>query len=139
MTLVRQNTDYAFRVLVSLARRWPGEEVSARVLAEEGDVSYQFACKILQSLHEGKLVESSMGPKGGYRLSREPSEITMQDVVGVVQGPIKANKCMLETGACDRKGHCPLTVKMEDLEDCVNGFLKGVTLAEMAGTARPTS
>lgn len=131
MMVIRQNTDYAFRVMVNLAQNWPSKTVSARALAEAEKVAYQFTCKILQVLHEAKLLESTMGPRGGYRLSRAPEEITMLDVIRAVQGPISVNRCMLGRDNCPRMAYCFVTDKMAELQNWMESFLKGVTLQEL--------
>ena len=76
MNLLRQNTDYAFRMLVGLGKRH-GELVNVRVLAEESQVPQQFAAKIMQKLHDEGIVESVMGPRGGFRLAKHPSGIDL--------------------------------------------------------------
>jgi Rrf2 family protein len=131
MTVLRQNTDYAFRVMVNLSRRWSKGVVSARMLAQEEDVAYQFACKILQVLHDAKLVESSMGPKGGYSLSRPPNEITMLDVITAAQGPLGVNRCMLGVDQCSRSPVCSVTGKLAQLQQSMESFLEKVTLEEL--------
>ncbi|MBN2376631.1 MAG: Rrf2 family transcriptional regulator [Sedimentisphaerales bacterium] len=132
MNLFRQNTDYALRVMVNLAQRWPGRAVSARVLAQEGEVSNQFTCKILQQLHEANLLISCMGPKGGYRLSRPPAAITMLDVICAVQGPICVNKCMVGPDGCPRQHHCFISLKVAELQNTIENYLDNVTLDELA-------
>ena len=118
--------------MVNLAQKWPGKAVSARVLAQEGEVSSQFTCKILQHLHEANLVISCMGPKGGYRLSRPPGAITMQDVISAVQGPICANNCMVGPDGCPRRQHCSISLKMAELQNNIENYLDNVTLEELA-------
>lgn len=132
MNLFRQNTDYALRVMVNLAQRWPGRAVSARVLAQQGEVSSQFTCKILQQLHEANLLVSCMGPKGGYRLSRPPGAITMLDVICVLQGPICANKCMVGPDGCPRRQRCSISLNMVELQNIIENYLDNVTLDELA-------
>jgi len=133
MNLIRQHTDYAFRILVHLARRWPGAGVSARRLSREEDVAYQFTCKILQKLHEAGLVDSDLGPKGGYRLSRPPEKINMAEVVVATQGPVRLNNCMLGLGRCPRQPTCPVSRKLKDLQQQIDGFLTGSSLGALAG------
>ncbi len=135
MNVVRQNTDYALRALINLAGRYGRDVVSAKVLAEEEDISYQFACKILQKLQGAKLVKSSMGPKGGYYLSRSPSKVSLLEVIEAVQGPVSLNKCLLSADACKRKPNCPISEKLARLQEYIENFLGGVTLDEfLAGS-----
>jgi len=132
MEILRRNTDYALRLMVNLAWRDPEEAVSTRVLAGEEDVSYQLACKLMQQLHAAKLVESYMGPKGGFRLCRRAAELTVLDVIEAIQGPLLLNRCLLSDHACTRQDSCPVRVKMGELQSRMDEYLGGITLAELA-------
>jgi Rrf2 family protein len=136
MNVVRQNTDYALRALINLAGRYGRDVVSAKVLAEEEDISYQFACKIMQKLQAAKLVKSSMGPKGGYYLSKHPSKVSLLEVIEAVQGTVSLNKCLLSADACKRKPNCPVSEKLAQLQEYIESFLRGVTLDEFLAGGR---
>ncbi|HUW19087.1 MAG TPA: Rrf2 family transcriptional regulator [Sedimentisphaerales bacterium] len=138
MNIIRQNTDYALRVMVNLARNYNNKAVSAQVLAGQEDISYQFACKILQQLHKAGLVDSSMGPKGGFSLSRPPGRIGLLNVIEAVQGPLKLNKCLLGADACPRRPNCPVSVKLAQLQKYIEKYLRGTTLKEFSQGTGPT-
>ena len=133
MSLLKKTTDYAFRLLVSLARVWPKRVISARKLAKEESVSYQFTCKILQLLHEKHLVESVMGPRGGYRLSQSPERIYMLEVIEAMQGPLVVNKCMLNQDECSRRPCCPIVTKLDIIQHQMETYFRSVSLEELAG------
>ncbi len=137
MNIVRQNTDYALRAVINLARRYGQDVISTKVLAEEEDISYQFACKIMQKLQSAKLVRSSMGPKGGYYLSKPPARVSLLEVIGAVQGPISMNKCILGEDACNRKPNCRVSEKLEELQEYVENFLRDATLDEFLDKGGP--
>jgi Rrf2 family protein len=139
MSLLRQNTDYALRVMVHLAHDQTNGCISARTLAQEQEISYQFACKILQQLHEAKLVDSTMGPKGGYRISRPAEKITMNQVIEAVQGPIDLNRCMKGLMTCPRQSRCPVAEKLSTLQSHIGNYLEGITLAELSQNGHPTT
>ncbi len=133
MDILRRNTDYALRLMVGLARHQGNNgSVSTRLLAEEQDVSYQLACKLMQQLHDAKLVASAMGPKGGFRLNRPPTQISLLDIIEVVQGPLSLNRCLLRAGACPRARVCPVRGKISALQDRMGEYLGGVSLEELA-------
>ena len=137
MNIVRQNTDYAFRALINLARRYGRDVISTKVLAEEEDISYQFACKILQKLQSAKLVRSSMGPKGGYYLSKPPARVSLLEIIEAVQGRVSLNKCLLADDACKRKPNCGVSEKLAELQEYVESFLRDVTLDEFLDNGGP--
>jgi len=137
VSLLRQNTDYALRVMVHLARSDTNGCISARTLAKEQEISYQFACKILQQLHEAKLVESTMGPRGGYRLSRPAEEITMRHVIEAVQVPVNLNRCMKGLATCPRQPICPVAEKLAVLQGQIENYLEGITLAQLTADGQP--
>ncbi len=133
MDIIRRNTDYALRLMVGLARHQGNENsVPTRRLAEEQDVSFQLACKLMQQLHEAKLVTSCMGPKGGFRLNRHPAEISLLDIIEVVQGPLSLNRCLPKAAACPRANVCPMRGRIAELQSRMGEYLGGVTLEELA-------
>ncbi len=132
MDILRRNTDYALRLMVNLARRHTNGAVSTRTLAQEEEVSYQLACKLMQRLHTAGLVESSMGPKGGFRLRRGPADISIRAVIEAIQGPLRLNRCLLSRHACPRGDTCPVRVKMGELQNQMDEYLGSVALQELA-------
>jgi len=131
MDVLRRNTDYALRAIINLARCYGKKCVSARMVAEEEAISYQLTCKLLQRLHNAGLVESSMGPKGGFQLSTEPAKISVRQVIEAVQGPLRLNRCLLGVQACPRQKSCPVRAKLTGLQKLINGYLDSITLDEL--------
>jgi Rrf2 family transcriptional regulator, iron-sulfur cluster assembly transcription factor len=133
MDILRRHTDYAVRLMVGLVRHQENNgSVSTRLLAEEQEVSYQLACKLMQQLHDARLVDSCMGPKGGFRLSRRPAEISLLEIIEVAQGPLSLNRCLAKAGACPRAKICPVRGKIGELQGRMGEYLGGVTLEELA-------
>jgi Rrf2 family protein len=133
MELIRRDTDYAFRLAAQLAAAYGQDTaLSARVLAEENDVSYALTCKILQKLTHAGIVESVMGPKGGFRLAKQPQQIHFGQLIEAVQGPVIVNKCLMGGFKCTQK-KCPARPKMAALQNQINGYLNELTLAEFVG------
>jgi Rrf2 family protein len=85
----------------------------------------------MQRLHDAKLVDSSMGPKGGFRLSRKPSQINVLEIIEAIQGRLSLNKCLLSVDACSRQDDCPVHVKLAELQQTMDVYLGGITLQEL--------
>lgn len=132
MDVLRRNTDYALRAMVGLAGHQEKEPVSARELAREQEVPYQLMCKMLQKLHNARLVESCMGPKGGFRLGRKPSKISLRDIIEVVQGPVLLNRCLLGVYECPRRPKCAVSKKLAELQKYIDGYLGEIKLDELS-------
>ena len=132
MDILRRNTDYAVRLMVGLAAPTGADSVSTRLLAQEQDVSYQLACKLMQQLHEARLVASCMGPKGGFRLSRRPADISLLEIIEVAQGPLWLNRCLAQAGACPRAKVCPCAGRSANCKAAWESISRGVTLEELA-------
>ncbi|MBN1437641.1 MAG: Rrf2 family transcriptional regulator [Sedimentisphaerales bacterium] len=133
MNVLRQNTDYAMRLVGHMAAHYSDGAIPVRVMAEEEDVSYQFACKIMQKLHDAGLARSEMGSKGGYSLVRGPGEITLLDVVRAMQGGVTVNRCTCgeEKDMCPRKEICPVNDKLCELQGMVDSYLASVTIQDL--------
>ena len=132
MEVLRRNTDYGLRIIVNLARHFGnGELMSARQLAGEGNFSYELGCKLLQRLGKAKLVRSVMGPKGGFALARKPSEITLMDIINVLQGGICMNSCLAHGPGCEFESECEISTKLSCLQLYIDGYLGGITIEEI--------
>ncbi len=135
MDILRRNTDYALRAIAHLANHWKEGPVSTRDLANDEDITYQLACKIMQKLGKAKLVASCMGPKGGFTLNGDPSEISLLDVIIAMQGPVRLNRCLISdevcTKVCVKQPGCPVNAKLSQLQGNMNDYLSSVTLDQL--------
>ncbi len=132
MDVLRRNTDYGVRMMVNLAKHFNnGKLISARKLSQEGHFSYQLGCKVLQKLHKAGLVNSRMGPEGGFTLHKKPSEISLVEIITVLQGGIRLNRCLPGGEGCEFQGDCEVRTKLACLQLYIEGYLGGITLEEM--------
>lgn len=69
------------------------QPVSLRVVAERMQVSDGYLEEISALLRSAKLIRGQTGPKGGYRLAKAPSYITVEDIVCAIEGPIHLVEC----------------------------------------------
>lgn len=131
MDIVRRNTDYAARLMVHLAKHHGNSPISTRAAADQEQVPYQLACKLMQKLNNVKLVKSCMGPKGGFVLAKEPAKISLLEVVEAIQGPISINRCVLNEDACSRRMFCTVREKLAAIQESMTKELAAITLDEL--------
>ena len=131
MDLIRRDTDYAFRLAAMLAGVYAEKKaLSAKLLAKETQVSYTLTCKILQKLSHAGIVESIMGPKGGWKLAKKPEKVEFRQLIEAVQGPVSVNRCLMGGFKCPLKKQCPAHPKMAVLQSQIEDYLKELTLKE---------
>ena len=136
MNILRQNTDYAIRAMLHLASVYESHEaVSARKLAESESIAEPFAAKIMQKLTRAGLVVSTMGPKGGFSLSRSPAKINLRDVIEAMQGPVTTNRCSKAINECPNKCRCPVSRIVDGLDTTINNALSSITLKKVLDDA----
>jgi len=85
--------EQAIHSVAMLASLSPDGVLSAAALAEFHGVSTSYLLKHLQSLSGAGILSTVPGPKGGYRLAKEPGGITLLDIVLAVEGPAPAFRC----------------------------------------------
>lgn len=110
--------------------------VSAKRIADEFRIPPERLAKILQRLAKKKLITSHNGPKGGYVLTRLPSEITVGQVVRALEGPLSVVSCMTEHDDCPQFARCNLRGPVQKIQASITHVLDSMTLAELA--AEPT-
>ena len=128
---------YALRVMVDLAINSDGSYVAMKEVAERQQVSLKYLERILPLLVEKKLVEGVRGKGGGYRLTREPDEYTVGEILRAAEGDLAPVAC-LENGAkpCPRAGFCSTLPLWKELDTLVSDFLDHKTLADLITQTR---
>jgi Rrf2 family transcriptional regulator, cysteine metabolism repressor len=98
--------EYGVRVMVELARRGGAQPVALTEIAEHEGLPLAYLEHLVARLRRAGLVESRRGAHGGYLLAREPTEITMAEVVEALEGQIAPIECFSSTP--DASIHCVL-------------------------------
>ena len=106
--LITRATEYAIRALYHLAKQPEGEIVFKKDICKSQDITPAFLTKILQPLIKNGIVGSQRGVGGGFYLLKDPSEVTLLDVVEAEEGPLYLNQCLSPEGACERDIFCPM-------------------------------
>ena len=139
MLSLTKRADYALLALSYLAgvQDETHSLVNTREIAEQFDLPVELLAKILQILARGGLVASLPGPTGGYRLLRDARDITVAEVVDLVDGPLSVLHCSNDQGdTCKQFSRCTIRDPLAALAERVKALLEEVTLAEISLPAK---
>ena len=125
-------TDYGIVLMAHLAEGDSARVHNAREVASETELPLPVVSKILKSLARGGLLESHRGSKGGFSLARMPSEISVPEMIAVLEGPIGLTECALHPGACVQESSCHVREPWQRINDAVHAALEKITLADLA-------
>lgn len=127
-----KRADYGLMAIYFIASQGDEVTVSAKRIAEEFHIPPERLAKILQRLAKKKLIASHNGSKGGYVLTRHPSEITVGQVVRALEGPLNVVSCMSEQDDCPQFARCNLRRPVQKIQASITHVLDSMTLAELA-------
>src|SRR5271169_3151554 len=120
MLKLTKKADYGLIALKHLAVNSPAGS-SAKEIAETYGIPGALLSKILQKLAKNGFLRSEHGTNGGYKLARDPREITALEVIRSIDGPIVLTACFTEHGFCSHTDKCNVR---EPLRKVHEGILK---------------
>lgn len=134
---VSKKTDYALRALFTLVEHYNGTPIPIRELARRNDIPKRFLEQIMLALKAKGWVESLAGMRGGYVLARNPSKITMGEVVRHFDGILAPIACVSTSGykRCSQEPVCRFRRVFFDIRNYVTDVMDRSTLAEVAKRA----
>jgi Rrf2 family protein len=129
-------TEYSLIITLHLAKRHraDGGRVAARELAEAERLPPDYVEQILLRLRRADLVASVRGARGGYRLARDPAEISVRDVMAASEHQTFEMNCELhqvDAERCNPGSACSIRPVWVALQQRVDEFLEGITLADL--------
>jgi Rrf2 family protein len=136
MFRISRRLDYGLQLMIALANDTENRHQSTASLAEKLKIPLPFLHQIGHMLMQANLIKASPGPHGGVRLNQPAEEITVHQIVEVLEGPISLHPCPECTPACDRIDACSAQYAWSGLQDVVIQHLADVKLSALALTAQ---
>ncbi|MEI9992085.1 MAG: Rrf2 family transcriptional regulator [Rhizomicrobium sp.] len=144
--MLSNKAKYAFKAMFALAKLEPGALLQAWDIARQETISKKFLDLILLELRGSGLVRTVRGQHGGYALAKPPSEITLGQIVRIIDGPLAPIACASVTAYrrcadCKDEAGCLVRQSMRRVRDAASDILDHTTLAsalamQKAGKAR---
>ena len=127
--------EYAILAILDLSLSYEKEDVrTLEEISNDQTIPHPFLVQILLELKRAGLVESRRGAGGGYRLARHPKNITLGEVIRLVDGPLLPFKCAnntpVDNNDCAHHGNCVLSSVWADVRKAIKGVIDNITFEE---------
>ncbi len=130
MLKLTKKADYGLIALRHLAVVEANQSASAKEIADAYGIPLPLLAKVLQKLARNGLLTPVYGTNGGYKLARDPREISALEVIRTIDGPIILTSCFTQSG-CDQSGKCSVKEPLRRIHEGILQLLEGITISEM--------
>lgn len=121
---------YGVKAMLDLAVHYGTEPISIKSISERQGISEYYLEQLFAPLRRAGLIKSVRGAQGGYILNRKPIEITVLEIMDVLEGPVEISEC-LDNDECNKFESCATRVLWKKIQMSINSVMENVTLQEM--------
>ena len=121
---------YGVKAMVELAINYGGAPLSIKTISKRQNISEYYLEQLFSPLRKAKLITSIRGAQGGYVLSREPKDITVAEIMYVLEGPIEIAEC-IDGVSCDHLDCCATRLLWAKIKNSIDDVMKSVTLQDI--------
>lgn len=127
---VTRRCDYACRILRAACNSGDSY-ISVAEVAEQENIPYAFARSIQHDLVKGNLIKTVRGARGGLALNCDPSQVTLLEVLEVIQGPLSMSLCVTDSDYCDKQACCAFSKLWQGADSVLTEYFKSITLKDL--------
>ena len=127
------------RAVLELALSSGQGPLQVKIIAERQNISGKYLEQLVAILKLAGIVRSVRGPHGGYLLSRKPSEISLDEVFTVLEGPITITECLEHTEVCPLCADCVTRQLWMEMHRAIMGVLESKTVQDLIEMAQKNS
>jgi Rrf2 family protein len=134
--MLSNSCRYGIRAVIYIASRQDGEKKTGiQQISKDLDLPTPFLAKILQQLAKQKILKSLKGPHGGFSLQKKATEISLYDIVRIIDGEEIFTNCIIHNTSCTcvdkNKKPCPLHQEYSAIRGGLIKFFRTVTVDEL--------
>lgn len=122
---------YGLRAMVDLTANYTGEPVALTMIAKRQNLSLNYLEQVFGKLRKAGLVRSVKGPTGGYVPVSKGSQITVREILEVLEGPFSIRKEVMQREELDPLRMAIRSLVWDEIDRSVNQFLEECTLKEL--------
>lgn len=122
---------YGTRLMVDLALHYDKGPVRINDIAKRQDISVKYLEQLIIPLKKASLIISVRGPKGGHMLAKPTKDITIADIVTLLENETSLSPCLKNPDSCDRTDFCFTREIWDMLTKKINNTLSAITLSDV--------
>lgn len=122
---------YGLKAIFELSLHVNEGPMPLNMIASRQKIPEQYLEQIFSRLKKSQLITSVRGSQGGYFLNREPNDITVGDVLTILEGPVSLSQCIIDEGCCENSNDCSTKLVWEKLKNGIEDVLNSITLQDM--------
>ena len=122
---------YALRVMIDLAMNSNGKYISLKDIAERQEISNKYLEQIISLLNKAGYLETARGNTGGYKLTKQPKEYKIGDILRATERDLTPIYCLTEDGKCNRQKNCKTYSFWKELDNVINEYIDSKTLEDL--------
>ncbi|MCJ7788977.1 MAG: Rrf2 family transcriptional regulator [Candidatus Atribacteria bacterium] len=127
---------YGTRLMLELALNFNQGTVFLKDIAQKEEISEKYLSHLVISLKASGLISSSRGAHGGYRLAKPPSQITLMEIVQILEGNLSLVECVKNPSICSRVSKCVTRDIWGKLDEKISDVLSSVTLEDLVSSQK---
>lgn len=127
---------YGTRLLLDMAQHYNQGPVQLGDIARRQDISVKYLEQIIIPLKKAHFIETRRGPKGGHILAKPPAEITVAEIVALLEDGANLVECGEHAEICGRAETCPTRLIWKEASQAMFNSLNAITLADLVEKAR---
>lgn len=135
--MLSNTCKYAIRAVIYIALNdGENKKIGLKKISEELDIPSPFLGKILQILSKNKLLNSTKGPNGGFSLNKSAQEITLLNIIEIIDGLDLFSNCLIGLRTCSSTAHhgvqCPIHRKYEPISKKLYDLFNSETIESLS-------
>jgi Rrf2 family iron-sulfur cluster assembly transcriptional regulator len=127
---------YGTRLMLDLAEHYHNGPVHLTAVARHQGISVKYLEQIIIPLKKANYVKSVRGPKGGHILAKPPEEITIGEIVALLEDGASLVECSDNPMVCERSSVCPTRYIWRQAAQAMFDKLQSITLADLVSKAQ---
>ena len=133
--MISNTCKYGIRAVIYIAVNvFEDEKIGIKKISKDLNLPGPFLGKIMQTLAKNKMLKSVKGPHGGFSLAKDPDDISLYDIVSIIDGTDMFHECLIGVKICENNPEyeklCPFMKKSHKVRESLKKIFEEQTIGE---------